>query len=198
MLMAFVHQNTNAVEQITIKYLEKGHTSMSADPSHRQVQRNLSKRKVCDFEDFSQAVKDTGIKTTTMTHDDFFVIQDVIPQKKLNLLGKEGSRPYLGDTCCLQVRMGSEDIHLKKSHLDRQWKSFSVTKATFDPYEPPLRRSKPYGVNKAKIEKAVDSLLPLMPAHKQRFWSDLLYHGSAGDATSLAEDGSNSMILQLA
>ena len=106
MLMTFVHQNTNAVEQITMKYLEKGHTSMSADSSHRQVQRNLSKRKVCDFEDFRQAVEDTGIKTTTMTHDDFFVIQDGVSQKKLNLLGREGLRPYLKDTRCLQVRRG--------------------------------------------------------------------------------------------
>ena len=70
--MVFVHQPTNAIEKVTIKYQEKGRTSMSADSSHQMVQRKIAKYKVSHFEDFRQAVKETGTKAATMTHHDDF------------------------------------------------------------------------------------------------------------------------------
>ena len=120
--MTFVNQPTNAVEKVTIKYLEKGHTSMSADASHQLVQRKVTKSKVSDFDDFRQTVEETGIKTVTtvtMTHEDFFDFKPGVSQKELTLLGKEGLRPYLKDVRCMQLRSGSEEIYLKKSHLER-------------------------------------------------------------------------------
>ena len=41
-------------------------------------------------------------------------------------------RPYLKDVRCMQLRSGSEEIYLKKSHLERQWTTFRLTKSTFD------------------------------------------------------------------
>ena len=97
-LMTFVNQPTNAVEKVTIKYLEKGHTWMSADASHQLVQRKVTKSKVSDFDDFRQTLEETGIKTVTTvtrTHEDFFDFKPGVSQKELTLLGKEGLRPYL-------------------------------------------------------------------------------------------------------
>ena len=71
-------QPTIAV-RVTLKYLEKGHTSMNADASHQLVQRKLEKPKMSDFR---QAVE-TGIKVTTVSHEEFFEFQSGVSQKNL-------------------------------------------------------------------------------------------------------------------
>ena len=44
-LLTFVQQADNATNVITLKFLEPGHTSMSADAAHQLVQKKLSRTK---------------------------------------------------------------------------------------------------------------------------------------------------------
>ena len=173
-MITFVQQPDNATEKVTIKYLESGHTAMSADASHQVVQKKLARaRNIDDYQDFVGLVEESGMRVMQMTETDFFEFEDGISRSKLTLLGKEGLRPHLRDVRAMQVRRGNESLFIKTSHTDKSWRSFSLLKATYHPAEPPRRRNAPRGINKVKIDRLCDSLLPLMPCHKRTFWRQL-------------------------
>ncbi|KAK9722975.1 hypothetical protein QE152_g19405 [Popillia japonica] len=83
-----------ALESLTLKYFEPGHTFMAADSFHHQVERSLKKMgKIYDFEDFTEAVKHTIINTKVISMDihNFFNWENGTSQYKLN---KITPRPY--------------------------------------------------------------------------------------------------------
>lgn len=56
-LVAVVNDSTSALEDVTLKFFEPGHTFMSADSFHHGVEKEMKKRPaVLDFEDFSAAI----------------------------------------------------------------------------------------------------------------------------------------------
>lgn len=58
MFCYLVNSTEVSLEQLEIKYFEPGHTFMSADAFHHQVEKSLKqKKKVLDFEDFVDCVK---------------------------------------------------------------------------------------------------------------------------------------------
>nr|CAI5839646.1 unnamed protein product [Callosobruchus analis] len=53
-----VNSSEVALENLTIKFFEPGHTFMAADSFHHQVELSLKrKKKVCDFDDFCEVVE---------------------------------------------------------------------------------------------------------------------------------------------
>ena len=184
-IMTYVQQCNNATEKITIKYLETGHTAMSADAAHQVIQKKMAKaQSVCDFRDFVELVEESGVRVITMKSDDFFNFEDGISRSKLSLLGK-GLRPNLRDVRVMQARRGDDRLYIKTSHTAQAWRGLQLMKATYDPSEAPQKRKTPRGVNKAKIDRLCQSLLPLMPPHKRPFWLQLQteYANSARDLT---------------
>ena len=183
-MLTYVQQCDNATEKITIKYLETGHTAMSADAAHQVIQKKLAKtQSVCDYQDFVDLVEGSGVRVLTMKSDDFFDFEDGISRSKLSLLGKEGLRPNLRDVRAMQARRGDDRLYIKTSHTAQVWRGLQLMKTTYDPGEAPERRRTPRGVNKGKIDRLCQSLLPLMPSHKRLFWLQLQaeYASSARD-----------------
>ena len=70
-------------ESITFKYLEKGHTFMSADAFHAQVEKGMRKKKnVCDLDDFIKIVDSKG-SAIEMTYLDFYQFENGASSAKL-------------------------------------------------------------------------------------------------------------------
>ncbi|XP_043208495.1 uncharacterized protein LOC122374051 [Amphibalanus amphitrite] len=172
-LLTYIQQEDNATQKITVKYLESGHTAMSADAAHQVIQKKMAKAQLCDYQDFVSVVEDSGNRVRTMKADDFFEFEDGISRRKLTLLGKEGMRPHLRDVRALQVRRGDDRLFVKACHTAKSWRGFQLLKATYNHSEPPKQRTTPRGVNKQKIDKLCQYLLPLMPHHKRPFWLQL-------------------------
>ena len=173
-LVTYVQQPDNSTESITVKYLESGHTSMSADSSHQQIQKKLGKAKsVHDFGDFVELVNNSGVRAEIMAPTDFLELQDGVSRSKLDLLYKEGLCPKLREVRVLQARRGSELIHLKTSHGQQNFKRYDLIKSTYHPNDPVPRRQRARGINKDKIDTICRSLLPLMTGHSQLFWRQL-------------------------
>lgn len=82
--------NSNEIEAKTIelKYFEPGHTFMSANSFHHQVERSLKKRgKVYDFEDFRNCVQGASSGKTVVAEMEikhFFDWSDYTSQHKLS------------------------------------------------------------------------------------------------------------------
>ena len=174
MLVTYVQQADNVTQDITMKYLESGHTSMSADASHQVIQKKLARVKhVHDFRDFVELVDDSGVRTMVMSSGDFIHFEDGISRSKLGLLAQEGLRPHLKDVRELQVRRGSEKVYLKASHKQQSWRGYEQLRSNFHPAEPPKARMAPRGINKDKIDGIRRNLTSLMPSHKALFWQRL-------------------------
>ena len=173
-MLTYIQQCDNATEEITVKYLETGHTALSADAAHQVIQKKMAKTtSVCDYQDFVTMVAESGVQAMTMEPNDFFDFEDGISRTKLTLLGKEGLRPQLRDVRAMQVRREDEKLFIKTSHTAKTWRGLHLLKTTYDPSEPPQRRNVPRGIDKVKIDKLCQTLLPLMPPHKRSFWLQL-------------------------
>ena len=174
MLITYLQQTSNITEKITLKYLEPGHTAMSADSVHQVIQKKVAKSNtVCDFQDFVTLTECSGVVVKTMNPEDFLHFEDGVSRKKLTTLGKERVRPNIHHFRVLQARRGSEKIYVKTSHTEQTWRTYDLMKATYDSTEAPPHRDAPRGVKQGKIEEICRALLPLMPEHKRHFWKNL-------------------------
>lgn len=112
-----VNCNEIKVEKITFNYFEPGHTFMSADSFHHQVELSLEKKqKVYDFNDFVDAVKSSckgNVDVKEMNFNDFYEWKNFTSQMKLkkNL----DNRPYLSDMVQIVADRGQLILRYKKS-----------------------------------------------------------------------------------
>ncbi|XP_046683386.1 uncharacterized protein LOC124369424 [Homalodisca vitripennis] len=86
-LTGLVNSNDIEANEIVLNYLETGHTFMSADHFHHQVNKQIkSKGKMYDFEDFKDAVKASNsgkVTVKSMEHQDFFTEFNYSSQYKI-------------------------------------------------------------------------------------------------------------------
>ena len=69
--LTFIVNTKAGPDTITLKYLEKGHTFMSADSFHSRIEAGMKKDKnIYDFQDFSKVVNQSG-QALIMNHTDF-------------------------------------------------------------------------------------------------------------------------------
>ena len=119
-LVKAVNNINFTIKQITIKYLETGHTAMSANSDHQLINRQLKALpKIQDFNDFIVIVKRAGLSTFEMKNEHFMKFCDEISKHKLKKLGNE--RPFLKDVTVVEVRRGSENLFIKKCFLDESF-----------------------------------------------------------------------------
>ncbi|KAF0301326.1 hypothetical protein FJT64_026333 [Amphibalanus amphitrite] len=162
-----------ALKTVTVKFLEKGHTSMSADAVHQVVNKFLSKKnEVADFQDFVEACAHAS-DVVEMAATDFRDISSGISASRLKKLAGEDLRPTLRKMRAIQARRGEHRLFMKESHEQPTWKAYEITKVTFDEMEQPPRRKVERGVNRDKLDKIKSRLAPLMKPHKRAFWLGL-------------------------
>ena len=172
-LLQTVNNPAGGLQKITLKFLQKGHTSMSADAVHQVCNKGLKrKRVVADMDDFKDAIEPSS-RLLEMRPEDFLEVKSGISGQKLKLLGDSDSRPYLASFKVIEVRRGTHLVYTKTRHNMDQWRAFDITKGSFRLQEQPKPKTQARGVNKAKLLKLKQKLLPLLPPHRRLFWEGI-------------------------
>ncbi|KAG5879031.1 hypothetical protein JTB14_009669 [Gonioctena quinquepunctata] len=110
-LVHIINSSESATQTIELYFFEPGHTFMSADSFHHQVELSLSRHgKVYDFSDFENAVGATCSGKTvvkSMQHEYFAVWPSCVSNYKLN---KFVTRPYLNDLVYIKAERGKDTL----------------------------------------------------------------------------------------
>ena len=167
-----VNRDDLALQTVTVKFLEKGHTSMSADSFHQVVNKFLSKSSVQDFRDFVE-VCERSASVRVMSPSDFRAVENGVSATKLKRLAGDDARPMVRDIRVVQARRGDGRLFVKAVHGLPKWSAYDIYKTTFIPTEQPARRTSSRGVNKEKLARVIQNLTPLMAPHKKEFWMTL-------------------------
>ena len=160
---------------ITIKYLTKGHTFMSADVFHKDVEKVWkTQRNVFTFDDFVQLVNRVGT-AIPLNHTDFFCWPKIFSQSKSCL----ETRPLLAEVVMVQFRKNSTSMFYKKSYNTTDFTEVPfLTKASQKIYSeagktPPYKcNTKPRGISLSK-KTGIQKLLQYMPDDKVGHWEGI-------------------------
>ncbi|XP_041358684.1 uncharacterized protein LOC121375341 [Gigantopelta aegis] len=146
---------------VRIKYLEKGHTFMSADSFHARIEMGLrAKRNVYDFDDFCEVVSKFG-KALPMEHTDFYKYKNESSSAAFT------KKPHLNNVQEVMFKRGSSNIFWKGSLADDTYQDGAflkkkVARAILGGLEiRPLEV--PRGITGAKKNDIVNKLCPFMP-----------------------------------
>lgn len=110
-----------SLEVLEIKYFESGHTFMSADAFHHQVELSMSHcPKILDFHDFSEAVRGANSSWTDvheMRVEDFLVeLKDYKSAAKINKLDP---KPLLPKFVAVWFEKGKNYLQFKNDYSDK-------------------------------------------------------------------------------
>lgn len=176
-LVYIVNSEEVAINEINIHYFVPGHTFMSADSFHHQVEAALKKqRKTYDFKDFSDAVQSANksrVEVKEMKHTDFFLWKDFKSQQKIQ---KSENRLYLADIVTIKAVRGSYDLKCKTDITQEHYITLDFIckknmKKNGMPAPSPL--PKPCGVSKEKRDSILNNLKKVLPENRKHFWEDL-------------------------
>lgn len=169
-LLSLVNSEKISAQKITLKYLESGHTFMSADSCHAAVEREMKRQvNVYDMADFCQCVEQAGAKVIQPTFEDFRHHQGQQSAAKL----RNPTRPMLADIRQAEFRRGERVVYYKLRHTDDAWIEFDYLKAKHNMNTIPTSIAKPRGVPSAKKNDIIKNLCKFMPPSRQNFWNNL-------------------------
>lgn len=171
-----VNSNIIGTEKIVLYYFEPGHTFMSCDQVHHQIELAMKKKgKLYDFTDFEEAVASINkskVIVKSMATEDFLDIQSYISDRRIQ---NSNPRAYLKDMVQVCFIRDSYDLMYKNDFKDeyselrflndKYLKNPSIMKLEF--------RSKPKGVESKRKAEIIRNLLNIIPKHKQQFWINL-------------------------
>ncbi|XP_050309760.1 uncharacterized protein LOC126745797 [Anthonomus grandis grandis] len=116
-LVKMIKSNEIQANKITFNYFEPGHTFMSADSFHHQIELSMKrKQKIYDFSDFLDAVGSSckgNVDVKAMNFNDFYVWKNMTSQTKLKKYLE--NRPYLSDMVQVVAEHGQYTLKYKKS-----------------------------------------------------------------------------------
>ena len=178
--------NKSFLDDITIKYFEKGHTFMSADAFHASVERNMRDlKKVMDFSDFKQCIEKTG-ESVEMRAEDFIDFRKRLVAKTTKNADSI-KYPLLADVAVVQFRKGSTKMYWKKRHTQDEFNEseFMLKKYREEVLKKPAYplKSGPRGVNAEKKRDIISKIGPCMPESRLKFWRELIESDLAKDLT---------------
>ena len=105
-----VNTSDISAETITLKYPESGHTFMSADSVHAEVEKRMRQVKnVYDFDDFCGCVKGRNIDVVQMSETSFLNLEGLKSQPKL-----KRANCHLKSMRVIQFRRGERKLFFKK------------------------------------------------------------------------------------
>lgn len=175
-LINMINSEFIAPESITIKYFEPGHSFMSADHFHHQVESQLrKKKKVYDFDDYVDTVKLSNAKKNevkVMTITDFYDYEDCSSQHRIR---KQEPRVYLKDLTSVKVQRGQFQLQYKTGH-DLEWQEldFLQMKIKKSRIFPVIRnKTTMSGISSSRKAEIISKLVPLMPETRRYFWQNL-------------------------
>ena len=176
-LLQLVHAAENAIDKVTMKFFEPGHTSMAADAVHQTVSKKIrAKEKLEDFDDYTDVVNAAGVKSLRMEPGrNMLELKDGVSRGKLKALQQESDRPYLADFKVIEVRAGSELLYTKKQLNQTSFRAYDLMKNSFDVVDTPeLVTSTCPPAAREKALHILKHLAPHMMPHKRLFWEALV------------------------
>lgn len=173
-LVFLVNSSDVNYETITLRYLEVGHTFMSADEFHHQVELSLKRKKrIYDFDDFRQAVTDThrNITVKCMNVGDFSTFEDCSSAYKLQNVT---TRAYLNKMCEIKFLRGRNTLVYKTDFNGPETVlDFLRMKNIKIGIPSPKSKNQFKGINEERKSEIINKLVPLMPENRRSFWYNL-------------------------
>ena len=163
-------------EEIVFCYFEKGHTFMSADAFHHQVEKNMrSENNIYDDKDFKACIGKSGTSAVMDPYpSDFIEYENGVSQ------GRYTSKPLLSEVQQVKFVRGSTSIFWKKSmdNVDYEEGIFLKKKLAHRMIQQRdtevfPRRSMARGVSSQKKDGILKNLVRFMPQNRQQFWKNL-------------------------
>lgn len=169
--------NSNEINllELNLKYFQAGHTFMSSDAFHHQVELALKrKKKVYDFNDFAECVASANSKKVIvkeMKIDNFYNFPDLTSQYKLS---KINPRPYLQDMVFIQFQRGQRGLKFKSSFSeDFQYINFLLKKYENGSLPRPTMKNIERGISKERKNIIINKIKDMFPENRLLFWKNL-------------------------
>ncbi|ESO95262.1 hypothetical protein LOTGIDRAFT_175170 [Lottia gigantea] len=157
-------------QDVTLRYFETGHTFMSADSVHHQVEQQMNRQqggKVLDFPDFADVVsRCSNVEGLQMSNIDF---RDWSPIHSAAKMKKSGIK--LTQMVEIKVKRGSKTLSYKLNHDDPEFMELDFTKKGAMLVFPKRLRRKNRGIPLEKKTDIVEMLCPMMPTNRRIFWT---------------------------
>lgn len=167
--------NTNIASQflktITMKYLTKGHTHMTADGVHGNIEQALkSKGDIYDYKDLLEIIKQARRKLRVIEVEDFHKW----PKKKRQPRRRNDDLQdfKLKNIVEVKFQRGSRKMMFKNRFND-EYKEIDFLLAKFNEEQIPEEEPAPRGIDKTKKNKIMSKLVRIMPKNRESFWSNL-------------------------
>lgn len=113
-LVYMVNSSNISTSTLTLNYFEAGHTFMSADHFHHQVELSLKRQgKTYDFSDFVEAVRSANsgkVEVKPMNYTDFY---DWVDCSSLYKINHTKPRPYLSDIVQVIAEKGKFTLQVR-------------------------------------------------------------------------------------
>lgn len=188
-LVQIVNSSEICAETISIKYLEPGHTFMSADNFHHQVENQLQKAgKVYDFADYIDCVQlaNSGkVTVKTMEVSDFCKYMDHSSQHRLK---KSTNRVYLKDIVIVEVHRNKSNLFVKTQYDGMiQEIEFLKVKYLKSSIPDPIINILPRGITEARKFAILSTLSKIIPQNRLPFWHNLHINDSSTDLVNSLE-----------
>ena len=163
-------------EAVTLNYFVAGHTFMSADNFHHEIEKEMKEMgRVGDFLDFVHCVKKAG-EAVVMDIADFHNHEHGLSQGQIS---KE-SRPLLENVSIVEFRRGSQSMFYKKTHTAEEFMEADFLKNKIKKqiaeikYVAPRKYLLPRGVPADKKRHIIEKLGPLIGARRLKFYEELV------------------------
>lgn len=189
-LVNYINSDETSINTIILKYFETGHTFMSADEFHHQVEHALKKKKkVYDFDDFADAVATTNNRKTIvkkMAVTDFYKIADDTSTARIQ---QSSPRAYLRDMSEILFKKGSLCLFYKTDftadYIQLEYLKKTVAKKGFTAH---VQKTEARGITDERKNNIIQRLGPLMPPNRLLFWQSLATNNAAADLMINQED----------
>lgn len=184
MLADLINSDVIATEQMTLYYFEPGHTFMSCDQFHHQVELSMKKKgRIYDFTDFEEAVGSANngkVILKSLQPQDFIDYTNNISDRRIQ---NANPRVYLKNISQIRFIRSSFDLHYKNDFAENyKTMKFLNDKFLKNPQLGIRFRSLPKGIERDRKQNIIDKLSPIIPKHKMFFWQNL---PTCGDSESL-------------
>jgi len=167
-----VNQTKTNLKTLTVIYLETGHTFMSADSFHHSVENAMGSRKLYDFDDFVNVVKNAQahVNPLQMNIEDFFNFKNIINQKATK------GKLKLRDIKSVKVERGKFSLFVKNDYDDVSFTEYNDIVSPKSRMVDVTPCSVPRGISnerKMSILKLVEGPNSVIPINRARFWQEL-------------------------
>lgn len=183
-LIFVINSNEVGAESITFRYFEPGHSFMSADSFHHQVEMSLKRqKKVYDFADFEMCVQRANSGRVNVKHmnlEDFYCWKDHSSLYKIN---HATPRPILLSMVEVIVTRGKYTISYKNDFegTSHNLDFLKMKSLRHDGMICPPSVNVPRGITEERKNGMCNNILPLIPANRHSFWRSLPVNNNAVD-----------------